>query len=111
MPTRVSRLAVAASLLFCTGACAAAGAARPVTHRITIEGAAFTPATLNIKAGDTIIWTNKDPYPHTVTATTKDFDSDTLQPDASWKFTLSMRGEVSYTCALHPTMAGTLQVQ
>jgi plastocyanin len=104
-------VAAMTTLVFCASACGATNTPRPATHRVTIEGAAFVPATLTVKAGDTVIWTNKDPYPHTVTATAKAFDSGTLGPDASWELTLAKPGELSYICDLHPTMKGTLQVE
>ena len=64
--------------------------------------------TLTVRAGDTVVWTNKDPYPHTVTAAAKAFDSGTLQPESSWKLTPTQAGTLPCTCTLHLTMKGTL---
>jgi len=105
-------LAVAVpGLLSCSGPGPAAGAPRPVTHTVTMEAVAFTPAVVTVKAGDSIVWINKDPFPHTVTAKSAGFDSQPIQPDRSWTLTPSARGELAYVCSLHPTMTGTIRVE
>ena len=76
-----------------------------------IDAAAFAPATLVVKADDTVVWINKDPYPHTVTAPAAAFDSGPLQPEGTWTLTPSRRGEFAYTCTLHQTMKGMLRVE
>ncbi len=55
--------------------------------KITVGGSAaeadlvqFLPATANIKAGDTITWTNSTPTPHTVTFTSGGPEPDLLNP-------------------------------
>ncbi|HEX9473640.1 MAG TPA: plastocyanin/azurin family copper-binding protein [Steroidobacteraceae bacterium] len=71
----------------------------------------FDPQELIVKAGDTIIWTNHDPFPHTVTAGGKQFDSREIAAGRSWKFTPRKKGVFPYACSLHPTMLGTLRVE
>ena len=90
-------------------AAAAAGAGR--THTVTIDGTAFKPDTLTIAAGDTVQWVNKDPFPHTATATGGAFDSKTIDVEKSWKIRLAKKGDYDYVCALHPTMKGRLIVK
>jgi len=90
------------------------GAATPrqsKTHTVTIEGAAFSPTSLTIAAGDAVQWVNKDPYPHTATSTGKGFDSGNIAADKSWKVTLDRRGEFPYVCSLHVTMKGVVKVE
>jgi plastocyanin len=58
----------------------AAGAAKPATHTVTIENTAFSPAELDIKAGDTIVRVNEDPYPHSATSEAGGFDSRPIAP-------------------------------
>ncbi len=93
------------------GVVGAATPRQPKTHTVTIEGAAFSPASLTIAAGDAVQWVNKDPYPHTATSTGKGFDSGTIAADTSWKVTLDRRGEFPYVCSLHVTMKGVVKVE
>jgi plastocyanin len=56
------------------------------------------------------VWTNKDPFPHTATATGGAFDSKPIAPGKSFTFTPTAKGDYPYKCTLHPTMLGTLHV-
>ena len=97
--------------------CAAASVAaqrrsKPETHTVTIDATSFTPANLTIRAGDTVIWVNKDVLPHTATESAKKgFDSGMLATGASWKRTFAAKGDVNYVCAYHPTMKGRVRVK
>jgi plastocyanin len=102
--------AAALSLLLSGGGSGAAASA-PKTHTVAIDGTAFGPLTLTVKAGDTIVWVNKDPFPHTVTSTSGKFDSDQIAPDRSFKYKTSGKGEFPYICRLHPTMKATFRVE
>lgn len=86
-------------------------AAAAATHTVVMEGVAFVPQTLTVKQGDTVVWVNKDPFPHTATAEDRSFDSGEMGADKTWKYTVSKKGKVPYLCALHPTMKGTLVVE
>ena len=119
MRTRTQRLALA---LVCAGAllpgvaAVAAGAAadasagKPATHRVVIDGLKSEPEMLTVRRGDTIVWTNKDPFPHTVTSPGK-FDSHDIAADGSWKYVARTTGDYAYICTLHPNMKGTLRVE
>lgn len=101
--------------LVCVGGllCADPGAiaaGKPATHTVVIEAMKFAPGTLTVKRGDMVVWINKDPFPHTVTATGV-FDSHDLAASRSWKYTARNAGEFAYICRLHPTMKGTLKVE
>ena len=119
MRTRTLRVALAltcagallqAAWVWGAGAGADAGAAKAVTHRVVIDGLKNDPETLTVKRGDTVIWTNKDPFPHTVTSPGK-FDSHDIAPNGSWKYVARTAGEYAYICTLHPNMKGTLRVE
>jgi plastocyanin len=88
-----------------------AATGKPATHTITIEGMEFKASDLTVKAGDSIVWVNKDMFPHTVTSTANAFDSHSIEPGKSWTFRAATKGEFPYACALHPTMRGTLRVK
>ena len=101
-------LTTALGLLNCNHA--RSSAPQPVTHTVTIEGMQFTPATLTINAGDTIVWVNKDLFPHTATAAGV-FDSKSIGDGQSWQYTAASKGEYPYTCTFHPTMKATVRVE
>jgi plastocyanin len=88
----------------------ATAAAKPATHTVDIEGTKFEPETLTVKRGDTVVWVNKDPFPHTATAKGV-FDSHSIAPNGSWKYTPRKAGEYVYICTLHPNMKATLKVE
>ena len=90
---------------------AAAEAPKPATHTVTIDGTSFQPAMLTVKPGDSIVWVNKDPFPHTATSEAGGFDSGVIQPDKSWTYTPKRKGKFAYICTLHPTMKATLRVE
>jgi plastocyanin len=85
--------------------------AAPTTHTVVIEGMKFVPETVTVKPGDTIVWVNKDFFPHTATAQDKSFDSRDMATGAKWQYVAKKRGTFSYVCTLHPTMKGTLAVK
>lgn len=79
-------------------------------HTVTITGMKFEPATINIHAGDQIIWINKDIVDHDVTEQkTKSWSSSPLKSGASWAkvFTES----TDYYCNLHQVMKGKIIVE
>lgn len=91
------------------GASAAWAAAQ--MHEVVIDGMKFSPATLEVQQGDTVVWTNKDLFPHNATAENGAFRSDDLQPGQSWTYHADRKGVFPYFCSLHPTMKATLTVK
>lgn len=89
---------------------ASAAGDKAATHTVVIEGVKYTPEALTVKRGDTVVWVNKDPFPHTVTAKGA-FDSNEIAAGKSWKFAARKVGEYAYTCTFHPNMTGTLKVE
>ena len=116
MPSR-SRALLIVPLLLLAGtllpgsAPAGAQERKPAKHTVTIEGTRFSPETLTVAAGDTVVWVNKDIIPHTATANSKAFDSGMLSPDASWTYTAKTKGDFPYVCTYHVTMKGRLRVR
>jgi len=84
-----------------------------VTFAVGIRSFAFNPATVTVKKGDKVVWTNSDSTPHTVTASGGAFSSGTLQAGQSYTLDTSnlSAGTYGYSCSIHPTMHGTLIVQ
>ena len=57
-----------------------------------MDGVKYEPEIVTVKRGDTVVWVNRDPFPHTVTA--KDvFDSSEIPAAKSWKHTPRKAGE------------------
>lgn len=113
MPLACRWRAVAALAL----ASAAAGAslpawadAKPVTHTIVMHATSYAPLALTVKRGDTVVWVNKDPFPHTATSKGV-FDSGSIAAGASWKYKARKAGDYTYICTFHPNMVGTLRVE
>lgn len=100
-----------ASALWAGVAAPAAAAPKSTVHTVLIDGMKFSPQTLEVNAGDTVVWKNKDPYPHTATAENHDFDSRDIPENGTWKFQAQKKGTMSYFCKLHTTMKGVLVVK
>ena len=81
------------------------------THNIAIEGMKYVPERLEVQAGATVIWSNKDLVPHTVTAAKASIESGSIAPGANWKLTVRRKGQIDYVCRFHPEMHGTLVVR
>jgi plastocyanin len=81
------------------------------TDTVAIQNFAFSPATIKVKVGTKVTWTNKDSAAHTVTGDNSDGPaSGTLAQDSSYSFTFSKAGTFTYACAIHPSMKGTVIV-
>jgi len=103
-------LALAGASIVALANFTAPAAANAASHTIVIEGVRYEPATLTIKRGDSVTWVNKDPYPHTATASGT-FDSRSIAANRSWTFTARNAGRYDYVCTLHPNMKATLIVE
>lgn len=88
----------------------ASAAERPATHTVVIKATSYTPQVVTVRRGDTVVWINEDPFPHTVTAAGT-FDSKSIAAGGSWKYRPLRAGEFAYTCVFHPNMKGTLSVR
>jgi plastocyanin len=98
-------------------AAAPASAATPsrdapvVTNAVSIQNFAFSPATVTVKAGTTITWTNRDQDAHTVTSMPGgSFHSPTLNTGQSFQYTFITPGRFDYLCTIHPFMTATVMV-
>jgi plastocyanin len=82
-----------------------------------MDGFAFNPAELSIKAGETVVWTNAaDPDWHSATHRPAAggavlFDSPDLNAgDPPFSFTFHAAGEYKYACRNHGHMRGVIKV-
>jgi plastocyanin len=77
---------------------------------VTINGFAFSPATLKVAVGQKVVWTNKQTgVTHTVTANGGAFDR-TVPAGATFSFAFTKTGTFAYHCSIHQTMHGTVVV-
>ena len=73
----------------------------------------FEPATLTIKVGTEVIWTNDSNAPHTVSSDAGLFDTPNplgINPSQSYAFTFTKAGTYSYYCNIHTYMTGKIIV-
>ncbi|MBS1521526.1 MAG: cupredoxin family copper-binding protein [Bacteroidetes bacterium] len=71
---------------------------------VSIENFAFSPATVHVKVGGTVTWTNKDSTPHTATDLNGSFDSGSLATDKTFTQTFATAGTYTYHCTIHSMM-------
>ena len=112
-------------LMFLIGACSASQstggqAAEKTTGRsgdsgkvvaVSIKGFKFVPAEVNIKVGETVVWTNEDSTPHTVESSDGTLKSDELSKGDAYRFTFAKAGKYDYICGIHRSMHGSVTVQ
>lgn len=107
--TRRDLLIGVATFAFLSLADGPAMAAGTRTHRIEMQNMRFGPVPANIKAGDTIVWINRDLVAHTATARDRSFD--VVIPSGRSATTIAPRaGTISFYCRYHPIMRGQLVV-
>src|SRR5215213_4784076 len=70
----------------------------------------FDPPNAAVEPGSTITWTNNGDEPHTITADDGSFDSGMLNPGDSYTVAFDGQGTVTYHCAIHPEMMGSVTV-
>jgi plastocyanin len=90
-------------------------AANSAAHRsgdpgVTIADFLFSPGSITIHVGDTIVWTNNGPSAHTATANNGSFDTGVLQKGKSASVTFHNPGTFDYHCSIHPFMHGAVVV-
>ena len=98
--------------LLAAGAAVLAGGTLARAHNgtvhVTIDKLAFQPAEIEVKAGETIEWTNRDPFAHT--ATVKGGWEVSIPPGKSATHVVTADDSVDYYCRFHPNMTGRIKV-
>src|SRR6185437_5256616 len=87
-----------------------AGPAGAAEVKVGIDNFTFNPKVVTVKAGDTVVWTNRDDIPHTVADPGK-FKSKALDTGDTYSFTFTTPGSFDYFCSLHPHMTGRIVVE
>jgi plastocyanin len=77
---------------------------------ISIGYADFSPARVDVLAGDPIRWANSSVRRHDVAAVDVSFNSGILGAGMAFSRTFASAGEVAYFCTIHPFMRGVVGV-
>lgn len=90
----------------------------PPAHTVWIMEGSFTPSVMNISAGETITWINKDAIvrvvasdPHPAHTDLPELLSDTLEQDGMYSFTFTEAGTYGYHDDLNPIKKGQIVVE
>jgi plastocyanin len=78
---------------------------------VEVQNLAFTPQTVTIPAGGTVMWKFDDTIQHTVTAQDQSFDSGPMSGGQTFVRTFPKAGTYAYMCTIHPFMTGTVVVK
>jgi plastocyanin len=123
-----TRIAVASAAAALVGGCGGGGAterpadaeARPASSpaSVTVKTFSFAPDPLEIAAGQTVTWTNRDSAVHTVTSGTRkrpdgSFDERLAESSGTSTHKFEQPGTYRYFCSLHsgPGMTGAVVVR
>lgn len=78
-------------------------------NTVSIESFAFNPASLPVKVGTTVIWTNNDSVAHNIKST--GFNSPMMAKGQTFEFKFDTKGTFDYVCGVHPSMTGKIIVE
>lgn len=76
----------------------------------------YSPQSITVKAGTTIVWTNDDSAAHTITSGSPSngpdglFDSGLITPANTFEYAFDAEGDIPYFCLVHPWMTGEILV-
>jgi len=74
------------------------------TVSVEIKNFIFDPDAITVPVGTTVIWTNLDSTPHTVTSISGIFDSGVMDQGENFSYTFHDPGTYDYYCLIHPYM-------
>ncbi|MFI5178932.1 MAG: cupredoxin domain-containing protein [Vicinamibacterales bacterium] len=74
-------------------------------------GSGFTPTTLTVAAGTTVVFGNNDVTTHTSTADGGQWNSNNLNSGQTFSVKLDTPGTYNYHCTIHSFMNGKIVVQ
>jgi len=85
---------------------------RATKTEVTIDNFSFSPSTLTLSVGATVIWINHDNVPHVVSSAGNQFKKSTvLKTGQTFSHTFMATGTYSYFCSIHPRMTGKIIVK
>ncbi|HEX7278259.1 MAG TPA: cupredoxin domain-containing protein [Solirubrobacterales bacterium] len=102
-------LALLAALVMQGEGAAEADAGTSAAKTVQIKGFAFKPATVKVKRGSQVAFTNSSNVAHT--ATGAGFDTKRIAPGKSAAVRFSRKGTFAYHCKIHSFMKGKVVVE
>jgi plastocyanin len=87
-----------------------APAASAATTEVMIPGTLFTPATVRVLVGDSVLFMNHDTRRHTASADDASFDTGEILPHGEATATFPAAGRFPYFCRIHALMRGRVDV-
>jgi plastocyanin len=104
-----------AALALCLLSPAGSAFAQDAGPIVNMQNVGFAPLELHITPGQTVTWTNSDPFQHTVTADDASFDSGLIDAGATFSQEFDTPGVYQYFCQPHGSaglhgMAATIVV-
>lgn len=108
------KLALIVSLALVLTACASQVAPKEspgaqADQVVSINSFKFSPETVTIKVGQTVLWKNEEKVSHTIAI--DGVESDELFQGDAWTHTFDEAGTYEYVCGIHPSMKGTVVVE
>lgn len=105
-------LPVAVAALLGAAACdGARGAPVPRRHVVEMRAFGFSPDSLVVTSGDTVVWVNRDFVPHTATSSAGRWDTGTVVAGDSARLVLTAQDGGAYLCVFHQGMQGVIEVR
>ena len=91
----------AAAAVFASGCGSSAESSEPVatTEVQMVKSYRFDPKVIEVRAGDTVTWTNEDNFTHTVEVDGQ--EDHTVERGESFSITFDKPGTYHYVCTLH----------
>ena len=82
------------------------------TYNVEIKNFAFSPLTLTIKKGNSVVWNNQDSVTHTIKSDSgNEIDSSSLSNGETYSHTFEIAGTYDYHCGIHPNMKAKIIVE
>src|SRR5437867_11311001 len=110
MAVRRAVVVWAAAVVISCGLLAVPLIALAATSAVNIQNSAFAPASVTVRVGDAVTWTNRDAFSHTSTSDTAAWDTGVIAAGTSHSFTFAAAGTFAYHCSIHTFMKGTIVV-
>ena len=107
-PAATTTTLVQTTLATSTTQTAAAGAK---SYTVNIQGFKFSPDSLVIASGDTVVWQNLDSVSHAVISDNGELNSDILPEGGTYSHTFVNKGTFDYYCRIHHAMTGIIIVR
>lgn len=83
----------------------------PTTHTVEIRRLRFEPSRLTVRAGDTIVWINRDLVPHTVAPLDRAWSSGEMRQAESFRWIADEAATLTYFCEYHPGMRAVVETE